>query len=96
MGGSRSQHPAPIAALLTLVNNVGPRRVRFLGLREIDVTGREGKQLIIKHNCMFVGGDDRVHRPFISTTLNPSNFATLRPALTLSALQFLSYPETWR
>lgn len=98
MGGSRSRHPAQIAALLTLVNNVGPRCVRFLGLREIDMTGQEGKQLIIKHNCVFVRGDDCVHRPFISATVNPSDFAAVRPAppsaLTLSRLWFLSYPET--
>lgn len=94
MGGSRSQRRAQIAALLTLVNNVGPRRVRFSGLRQIDVTGREGKQLIIKDNCLFVRGDECVHRPSISATLSPSNFATVGPAPP-SAL-FIFYAETRR
>lgn len=48
---TRQEHRAQIAALLTLVNNVAPRRVsEFLGLREIDATGQKGKHLIIKHN----------------------------------------------
>lgn len=59
MAGSRSspitrqEQRAQIAALLTRVNNVGPRRASDFfggGSREIDVTGQEGKHLIIKHN----------------------------------------------
>lgn len=48
---TRQEHRAQITALLTLVNNVGPRRVsEFLGLRGIDATGQKGKHVIIKHN----------------------------------------------